>query len=194
MSIILFDFAVLGLIFLSGLLGAVRGLLRACEAMVCCAAAQLITLGIHDIIDSSLAIVAALFFASLIVLLVIAARIFPIFLDRPINKVDRSLGFLVGLVRGLLVAVVAFLLYDWLVPNGSQPHWIKNGQVTAILQSAGDWLMIMLPDGTEQGVARILAWVFSSITVGIALSLGIDFFAIVARWMHRRMHLSRPAL
>jgi hypothetical protein len=91
MSIILFDLAVLGLIFLSGLLGAVRGLLRACEAMVCCAAAQLITLGIHDIIDSSLAIVAALFFASLIVLLVIAARIFPVF------QTDRSIKWIAHL-------------------------------------------------------------------------------------------------
>ena len=45
-------------------------------------------------------------------------------LDSRVGALDRTLGFLFGLGRGLIIVVVAFLFFAWLVPDRSQPDWI----------------------------------------------------------------------
>ena len=44
-------------------------------------------------------------------------------LDSRIGALDRTLGFLFGLGRGLIIVVVAFLFFAWLVPADKQPDW-----------------------------------------------------------------------
>ena len=50
-------------------------------------------------------------------------------LDSRIGALDRTLGFLFGLARGLLIVVVAFLFFAWLVPDKQQPDWVSERQV-----------------------------------------------------------------
>ena len=52
-------------------------------------------------------------------------------LDSRIGALDRTLGFVFGAARGLLLAVVAFLFFDWLVPDRRQPEWVQTRQVAA---------------------------------------------------------------
>ena len=50
-------------------------------------------------------------------------------LDSRIGALDRTLGFLFGLARGLLIVVVAYEFFIWLVPEKQRPDWIQRGQV-----------------------------------------------------------------
>ena len=50
-------------------------------------------------------------------------------LDSRIGALDRTLGFLFGLGRGLLIVVVAFLFFSWLVPDKQRPDWVSGRQV-----------------------------------------------------------------
>ena len=50
-------------------------------------------------------------------------------LDSRVGALDRTLGFLFGLGRGLIIVVVAFLFFAWLVPDRSQPEWVRERQV-----------------------------------------------------------------
>ena len=50
-------------------------------------------------------------------------------LDSRIGALDRTLGFLFGLARGLVIVVVAFLFFDWLVPERSQPEWVQEREI-----------------------------------------------------------------
>jgi membrane protein required for colicin V production len=43
-------------------------------------------------------------------------------LDSRVGALDRTMGFLFGLARGLVIVVVAFLFFAWLVPDRSQPE------------------------------------------------------------------------
>jgi membrane protein required for colicin V production len=77
-------------------------------------------------------------------------------LDSRVGALDRTLGFLFGLARGLIIVVVAFLFFAWLVPDRSQPEWVRSAKSRVVLQGTGDWLMSMLPDDPESTILKRL--------------------------------------
>jgi membrane protein required for colicin V production len=77
-------------------------------------------------------------------------------LDSRVGALDRSLGFLFGLGRGLVIMVVAFLFFVWLVPAKSLPDWVKNARSRPVLQGTGDWLLSLLPDDPETAILKRL--------------------------------------
>ena len=75
-------------------------------------------------------------------------------LDSRVGALDRTLGFLFGLGRGLIIVVVAFLFFAWLVPDRSQPEWVRGAKSKVVLQSTGQWLMSMLPDDIDKTISK----------------------------------------
>ena len=75
-------------------------------------------------------------------------------LDSRIGALDRTLGFLFGLARGLLIVVVAFLFFTWLVPDKQRPDWVTGAKSRVVLQGTGDWLMALLPDDPENTILK----------------------------------------
>jgi membrane protein required for colicin V production len=75
-------------------------------------------------------------------------------LDSRIGALDRTLGFLFGLARGLLIVVVAFLFFSWLVPDKQRPDWVNGAKSRVVLQGTGDWLMALLPDDPENTILK----------------------------------------
>jgi membrane protein required for colicin V production len=67
-------------------------------------------------------------------------------LDSRIGLVDRIGGFVFGLARGLVLVVIAFTFFSWLVPEETQPNWIKNARSVNLLKDAGDTIISFLPD------------------------------------------------
>jgi membrane protein required for colicin V production len=89
------------------------------------------------------------FFVTLVVVSLATVRLSDAILDSKVGALDRSLGFVFGAVRGLLLCVVAFVFFGWLVPDKSQPEWVRTARMKPILQATGDQLMAMLPDDPE---------------------------------------------
>jgi membrane protein required for colicin V production len=85
---------------------------------------------------------------------IITVRISDMILDSRIGALDRTLGFLFGLGRGLLIVVVAFLFFSWLVPDKQRPDWITGAKSRVVLQGTGDWLMSLLPDDPENTILK----------------------------------------
>jgi membrane protein required for colicin V production len=77
-------------------------------------------------------------------------------LDSRVGALDRSLGFLFGLARGLVIVVVAFMFFTWLVPDRSQPEWVKSAKSRVVLTGTGQWLMSMLPEDPESTILKKL--------------------------------------
>jgi membrane protein required for colicin V production len=67
-------------------------------------------------------------------------------LDSRVGALDRTLGFLFGLGRGLIIVVVAFAFFDWLVPPKGQPTWVTDAKSRVFLVNTADWLRSMSPD------------------------------------------------
>jgi membrane protein required for colicin V production len=161
MPITLLDIVLLAVMLVSGLLAMIRGFMREVLSIASWAAAALITVYAYpkllptakeyfnsDLIAAG-AVILGVFLGTLIVVSIFTIKISDMVLDSRVGALDRTLGFLFGLGRGLIIVVVAFLFFVWLVPDRSQPDWVKNAKSKVVLQGTGNWLMSMLPDDPE---------------------------------------------
>lgn len=168
MPVTLLDIIVISVMLLSGILAMVRGLLREVFSILSWVVAAGVTLYFYKqalpfakqyITQDTAAMattIAILFLGTLLIASIITANISDAVLDSRIGPLDRTLGFLFGLARGLLVMVVAFLFFNWLVPAKSQPPWMLDAKSRPALQSAGDWLIAQLPDDPENTILNKL--------------------------------------
>src|SRR6059058_5326159 len=166
MPITILDLVLLGVMLISGLLAMVRGFMREILSIAAWGAAALVTLyAFSKLLPSAKAyfgsdtiaavvVVAGTFIGTLIVVSVITVRISDMILDSRIGALDRTLGFLFGLGRGLLIVVVAFLFFSWLVPDKQRPDWVNGAKSLTVLKSTGDWLMALLPDDPENTILK----------------------------------------
>lgn len=73
------------------------------------------------------------------------------------EMLDRTLGFLFGLVRGLLIVTVAFLFFAWLVPNpADQPDWIRNARLRPLVESSAAMLFTLAPAESRQATPPLI--------------------------------------
>jgi len=100
--------------------------------------------------------IGGIFLLTLLIVSIVTVRISDMVLDSRVGALDRTLGFLFGLGRGLVIVVVAFLFFAWLVPDRSQPEWVRSAKSKVVLQSTGQWLMSMLPDDPESTILKRL--------------------------------------
>ena len=168
MPITLLDIIVLAVMLLSGLLAMIRGFMREILSIAAWGAAALTTLYAYQKLlptaktyfnnetVAAVAVVAGVFILTLIVVSIITVRISDMIMDSRIGALDRTLGFLFGLARGLLIMVVAFLFFAWLVPDKQQPDWVRSAKSKVMLQGTGDWLMGLLPDDPENTILKRL--------------------------------------
>jgi membrane protein required for colicin V production len=166
MPITLLDIIVLAVMLLSGLLAMIRGFMREILSIAAWGAAALVTLyAFNKLLPTaktyfnndtvaSVVVVAGVFVGTLIVVSIITVRISDMILDSRIGALDRTLGFLFGLARGLLIIVVAFQFFAWLVPEKQQPDWVRSAKSRVVLQGTGDWLMSLLPDDPENTILK----------------------------------------
>jgi len=166
MPITILDLILLGVMLVSGLLAMVRGFMREILSIAAWGCAALVTLYafpkllptaktyFNNDTVASVVVVAGAFIGTLIVVSVITVRISDMILDSRIGALDRTLGFLFGLARGLLIVVVAFLFFTWLVPEKQRPDWVTGAKSRVVLQGTGDWLMSLLPDDPENTILK----------------------------------------
>ena len=115
------DYVILAIILISGLLALTRGFVSEVFSLIAWvgayfAAIKLSPLAepwVHTYIHNSgaAAVVAAfaVFFVTLVVLSVIGNQFSDLIKDSPLTSVDRSLGFVFGILRGLLVICLVYL-------------------------------------------------------------------------------------
>ncbi len=105
----------------------------------------------HDLVALG-ASVAAVFLITLMIVSYITMRISDFILDSRIGALDRTLGFVFGAVRGLLLVVVAMMFFNWFVQPEQQPGWVQNAKSRPILLSIGERLVAVLPEDPERAI------------------------------------------
>jgi len=168
MPITWLDLILLLVMLVSGLLAMVRGFMREILSIAAWGIAALTTLYTYARVlptvqqyfasnTVALAVtVVGIFLVTLLVVSILTVRISDLVLDSRVGALDRTLGFLFGLGRGLLIVVVAYLFFDWLVPEQSQPTWVRDAKSKVVIKSTGDWLKGMLPDDPESTILKKL--------------------------------------
>lgn len=166
LPITLLDLILLVVMLISGLLAMIRGFMREVLSIAAWALAALAGFYAYvrllplakpsfnsDIIAAAV-VVGGAFLVTLLIVSIITVRVSDMILDSRVGALDRSLGFLFGLARGLIIVVVAFLFFSWLVPEHGQPDWVRNAKSKVVLQGTGDWLKSLLPEDPENTILK----------------------------------------
>ncbi len=168
MPITLLDGILVGFTLVSAMLAMVRGLSREILSIASWAAAAVAAFLLYPLVlphvqpyidNTQIAIVAAagiVFIIALIIVTIITMKIADWIIDSRIGALDRTLGFLYGAARGILVVAVALLFFNWLVGT-NPPAWIANAKSRPLLESIGASLERMLPDDPENSILKRLS-------------------------------------
>lgn len=163
MPITLLDGVLVGFTLVSAMLAMVRGFSREVLSIASWVAAAAAAYFFHPLVlpyvkpyisNDMLAVAAAaaaVFFVALIVVTVITMKVADFIINSRVGALDRTLGFLYGAARGVVVVAVALLFLNWLL--GSQPpSWITEAKSRPLLDGVGQWIQSLLPDDPENSI------------------------------------------
>jgi membrane protein required for colicin V production len=167
MPITLLDGILVGFTLVSAMLAMVRGFSREVLSIASWAAAAIAAYFFYPIVlpyvtpyidQEQLAIAAsaaAVFFIALIIVTLITMKIADFIIDSRVGALDRTLGFLYGAARGILVVAVGLLFFNWLVA-ANQPAWVANAKSRPLLETIGQKLAALLPEDPEATILNRL--------------------------------------
>ena len=96
------------------------------------------------------------FLVALIVLHLLTMWIGDLVVDSRVGPLDRTLGFVFGAARGILIAVVAAVFANFLLSGSNMPPMLRDAKSFPPLMSAGDYLIGLLPDDIEKQFSDFL--------------------------------------
>jgi membrane protein required for colicin V production len=155
------DIILVAIMIFSGLLAMLRGLTREMLSIMSWALAALVTLlaysnfklQVRSIIDTPMladaTLIAVVFLTSLIVFSLLTANISERVLDSRVGAIDRTLGFVYGLLRGLILVVIAYLIVAQIVERPNMPKWVTQARSLYLIESTGDTIKSFVPDNPD---------------------------------------------
>lgn len=167
MPVTILDGVVFVVVLISAMLAMVRGFVRevlSVASWVLAAAAafflykSLLPFVEPYIANKNVAIIATaagIFFVALIIASYIAMKISDFVIDSRIGLLDRILGFVFGVARGLLLVVIAFGFLSWILSD-RQPAWVADAQSAPMLRTLADRLVAALPEDIEKTIQERL--------------------------------------
>lgn len=162
MSLTLLDFILIGIMLVSGLLALMRGFTREVLSLVAWGIAaiaayfaikqpKLIEFAMTNIpyldkdILAQIAVGAAAFVVTLILVSIISVKISDYVVDSAAGAFDRTLGFIFGVARGFVFVAIAYLFYGWLLPFDKQEPWVREAFSLPMIKSTGETLLAFMP-------------------------------------------------
>jgi membrane protein required for colicin V production len=155
------DLAIIGVIALSGIFAFARGFVREVLSIAAWVGAAAITLYgfnyVYGIVFrfvttpllADLIAGAGLFVISLIVLTILTGYMARFVHSSALSPIDRTLGLIFGLARGVVLVSLAYLMVDVSLPQNDRPGWIKDARSNRFLAKGADMLRAALPEALQ---------------------------------------------
>ena len=151
------DIVIIAVIIISGAFAFVRGFVQGTLSVVGWIGAAAATIYAFNDIQSlvlgfvenePLAIgitIVGTFVITLVVLSLISHSIAVRVRASSVSALDRSLGFLFGLARGVVVVIAAYLALEWALPPEDQPVWLREARLTEYAIRGGEMAKNLVP-------------------------------------------------
>lgn len=152
-----FDIAVAAVLLLSGAMAFSKGFVRSVLSVAAWIGAAAVAIYAFPIVrphardlipmnlGADLAAGAGLFVVSLIVFSLLTQALSSKVKDSALNALDRSLGFLFGLIRGAVVVCLAYIGIVWLFSPDPAPGWVQNARTQPLIESGADLIRDLIP-------------------------------------------------
>ncbi len=89
------------------------------------------------------------FIVSLVVLSIITRTISKRVQASMLNALDRSLGFLFGIVRGAVLVSLAYVGVELVQPVSEQPPWLRSARSMPVIEAGAGLLRSLIPDDDD---------------------------------------------
>lgn len=165
-----FDIAVAATLVSSGIFAFRRGLLKEIMALGTWVLASLFSFGFYPLAkpffhehiknemlaDATNAV--ALFSLAIIILVPLGDYLNNLIKSPTLSSIDRSLGFVFGVVRGFLVACLIYfgLAFIWPEENQAQPTWLAEARTKSTLAYGVEVFQALVPEDLEGTTRRTL--------------------------------------
>lgn len=155
------DLGVFAVVVLSAIFAFARGFVREALSIVAWVGAAAITLygfttvyamvdpKVHNPLLSQVIAGFGLFIVSLILLTIVTGIVARMVLASGLSPIDRTLGFIFGLLRGAFLVCLAYLLLDLSVQPSDRPGWIREARSGPYLHEGADALKGFLPESLK---------------------------------------------
>jgi len=164
LSVTTVDLVIASVILVSAVYAALRGLLRETLSLFSWALAAYLTLRVfpsfrpmsREYISpdwlADIAVIIGAFIIILIPLSYVSFRFTETVKQTEIGPVDRALGFVFGIGRGLVVVSLAYIVFSVLVPLQNHPAWLTQARLFPVVQNTTDVLLSLVPPPEEIGL------------------------------------------
>jgi membrane protein required for colicin V production len=149
------DYAILAILLVSTLISVMRGFVREAMSLVSWILATALAIYFAPYMTAfmtdwitiySLRVAVAfilIFVATLVLASIVSFLVNQLLKKGGLRPVDRTLGVLFGLARGVVIVSVLVLLVNF-TPFGEEP-WLKEAVLAGHFQVIGDWMYQLLP-------------------------------------------------
>ncbi len=157
------DFAILGILLISGMIAWHRGFLKETLSVSAWLIAALLAVFVWpitkpfgramlqpDFLADLLALV-GVFFLVLVPVSFVSFRLSEVVRGSRAGPLDKSLGFVFGLARGLLVVGVGYVIFSSLAAAESHPKILKDARLLPVIQGTADVLKSLGSKSTDKG-------------------------------------------
>lgn len=159
-----FDFAVIGVIILSGYFAYSRGFVREALSIAAWINASFVALYTFPYVEplfekvlpkgviANVCAAAVVFILALMVLHMISNALARRVKDSSLSPVDRTFGLLFGLARGMIFVCLGYIALAWMLPAGKdKPRWFADARSIPYLDAGAGKLrsFVPLPRGKE---------------------------------------------
>lgn len=155
------DIGVVAVIVLSALFAFARGFVREVFSVIAWVGAAVITLYgfgwaydqidpyVHNPLLSQVIAGFGLFVVSLIVLTMATGILARAVSMTAFSPIDRTLGFVFGIARGMFIVCLAYLLVGMALPPSDWPPWLRDAKSGPYLSEGADLLKGFLPESLK---------------------------------------------
>lgn len=155
------DLIILGVLLISGLLALMRGFVRELLHILAWIAAAVIAVKafpyaqpvvaqyLQPELLANLATGAGIFVVSLVILVYVFSTISKRVKESDVGVIDRGLGFLFGLARGVLVVALAYLVLVQFLPadeSEEPPSWVAESRGLPYVAKSAEFLASVAPE------------------------------------------------
>ncbi|WP_135079167.1 CvpA family protein [Terasakiella sp. SH-1] len=160
------DIAVFVILLLSGLLALSRGFVHEVLAIASWVGAafsalygfQYVRPYARDLIGTEfiadIVAGAGTFVVALIVLTIITKMVAEQVQSSALNPLDRSLGFVFGLLRGVIIVCLLYTAIEWMLPASKQPNWMRDAKTMPLIEQGTAALKSLIPSDAAEEVEK----------------------------------------
>jgi membrane protein required for colicin V production len=95
----------------------------------------------------------SVFLVALMLLTVVARLIAGRVQHSRLNAVDRSLGFVYGLARGVVLVCLAYIPVQLLLAPTEQPVWLREARSFPLIERGADWITTLVSSNLRRSTA-----------------------------------------